>query len=79
MVSFIQRPRVRAVLAVRDRNTRRLRSGSASSGRTRCVPGCVFATRELLPQAAGDKALERVANVATLPHTVRASYAMPDG
>ncbi|MGW6394858.1 RtcB family protein [Streptomyces sp. NPDC055103] len=42
------------------------------------VPGVVFATRELLPQAAGDKALEQVVNVATLPGIVRASYAMPD-
>ncbi|MET7767003.1 hypothetical protein ABZS71_35380 [Streptomyces sp. NPDC005393] len=42
------------------------------------VPGVVFATRELLPQAAGDRALEQVANVATLPGIVRASYAMPD-
>ncbi|MFE3389914.1 hypothetical protein [Streptomyces anulatus] len=45
----------------------------------RCVPGVAFATRELLPQAAGDKALEQAVNVATLPGTVRASYAMPDG
>ncbi|MBA2946524.1 RtcB family protein [Streptomyces himalayensis] len=42
------------------------------------VPGVVFATRDLLPQAAGDKALEQVANVATLPGIVRASFAMPD-
>ncbi|MER6100233.1 RtcB family protein [Streptomyces sp. NPDC001728] len=42
------------------------------------VPGVVFATRDLLPQAAGDKALEQVVNVATLPGIVRASYAMPD-
>lgn len=42
------------------------------------VPGIVFATRDLLPQAVGDKALEQVANVATLPGIVRASYAMPD-
>jgi tRNA-splicing ligase RtcB len=42
------------------------------------VPGIVFATRDLLPQAAGDKALEQVANVATLPGIVRASFAMPD-
>ncbi|QKV97025.1 RtcB family protein [Streptomyces sp. NA02950] len=42
------------------------------------VPGVVFASRELLPQAAGDKALEQVANVATLPGIVRASCAMPD-
>lgn len=42
------------------------------------VPGMVFASRALLPQAAGDKALEQVANVATLPGIVRASFAMPD-
>ncbi|MGG7569357.1 RtcB family protein [Streptomyces sirii] len=42
------------------------------------VPGVVFATPDLLPQAAGDKALEQVVNVATLPGIVRASFAMPD-
>ncbi len=42
------------------------------------VPGVVFASRALLPQAAGDKALEQVANVAALPGIVRASFAMPD-
>ncbi|MGW3167573.1 RtcB family protein [Streptomyces sp. NPDC001142] len=42
------------------------------------VPGMVFASRALLPQASGDKALEQVANVATLPGIVRASFAMPD-
>ncbi|MCW7942033.1 RNA ligase [Streptomyces hygroscopicus] len=42
------------------------------------VPGVVFATRDLLPQAVGDKALEQVVNVATLPGIVRASFAMPD-
>ncbi|MFC3575844.1 RtcB family protein [Streptomyces yaanensis] len=42
------------------------------------VPGVVFATRDLLPEAVGDKALEQVANVATLPGIVRASFAMPD-
>ncbi|MEU6238223.1 RtcB family protein [Kitasatospora sp. NPDC047058] len=42
------------------------------------VPGVVFASGVLLPQAAGDKALEQVANVATLPGIVRASFAMPD-
>lgn len=42
------------------------------------VPGVVFARRDLLPQAAGDKALEQVVNVATLPGIVRASFAMPD-
>src|SRR5437660_12875809 len=42
------------------------------------VPGVVFAPRDLLPLEPGDKALEQVANVATLPGIVRASYAMPD-
>jgi tRNA-splicing ligase RtcB len=42
------------------------------------VPGVVFASRRLLPDVAGDKALEQVVNVATLPGIVRASYAMPD-
>lgn len=42
------------------------------------VPGVVFATRALLPSAAGDQALRQVANVATLPGIVVASYAMPD-
>ncbi|GGU91489.1 RNA-splicing ligase RtcB [Streptomyces albospinus] len=42
------------------------------------VPGVVFASRELLPQASGDRALEQVVNVATLPGIVRASFAMPD-
>ncbi|UQA97601.1 RtcB family protein [Streptomyces halobius] len=42
------------------------------------VPGVAFAPRELLPLEPGDKSLEQVANVATLPGIVRASYAMPD-
>ncbi|MEU5030222.1 RtcB family protein [Streptomyces milbemycinicus] len=42
------------------------------------VPGVVFASRELLPQAVGDRALEQVVNVAMLPGIVRASFAMPD-
>ena len=42
------------------------------------VPGVVFATPQLLPQTPGDQALQQVANVATLPGIVRASYAMPD-
>ncbi|MGK4578916.1 RtcB family protein [Kitasatospora sp. HPMI-4] len=42
------------------------------------VPGVVFASKALVPQAAGDRALEQVANVATLPGIVRASFAMPD-
>lgn len=47
------------------------------TGRMR-VPGIVFASKDLLPDVAGDKALEQVANVATLPGIVQASYAMPD-
>ena len=42
------------------------------------VPGIVFASRSLLPDQHGDMALQQVANVATLPGIVRASYAMPD-
>ncbi len=40
------------------------------------VPGVVFASRELLIEA--DQAVDQVANVATLPGVVEASYAMPD-
>lgn len=46
-------------------------------GRMR-APGVVYASRELLPDAAGDRSLEQVANVAALPGIVTASYAMPD-
>ncbi len=42
------------------------------------VPGRVYASRDLLPGLAGDEALQQVANVATLPGMVRASFAMPD-
>lgn len=42
------------------------------------VPGIVFASRALLPDVAGDRSLEQVVNVATLPGIVEASYAMPD-
>jgi len=42
------------------------------------VPGIVFASKSLLPDEHGDMALQQVANVATLPGIVRASYAMPD-
>ena len=42
------------------------------------VPGIVFASRSLLPDEHRDMALAQVANVATLPGIVRASYAMPD-
>jgi tRNA-splicing ligase RtcB len=41
------------------------------------VPGIVFASRALLPEG-GPEALQQVANVATLPGIVTASYAMPD-
>jgi tRNA-splicing ligase RtcB (3'-phosphate/5'-hydroxy nucleic acid ligase) len=42
------------------------------------VPGVIYATRALLPAAAGDHALDQVVNVAALPGIVEASYAMPD-
>jgi len=42
------------------------------------VPGIVYASRELIPDLAADRSLEQVANVATLPGIVTASYAMPD-
>jgi tRNA-splicing ligase RtcB len=42
------------------------------------VPGIVFASRALLPAVRDDRSLEQVANVATLPGIVTASYAMPD-
>jgi tRNA-splicing ligase RtcB len=42
------------------------------------VPGIVFATEEMAARAVEDRAVEQVANVATLPGIVGASYAMPD-
>jgi tRNA-splicing ligase RtcB len=42
------------------------------------VPGIVFASKRLLPSVQDDRSLEQVANVATLPGIVRASFAMPD-
>ena len=42
------------------------------------VPGVVFVSRALLPDPSADRSLEQVANVATLPGIVGASYAMPD-
>ena len=42
------------------------------------VPGIVFTTDELMAKAVEDRAIEQVANVATLPGIVKASYAMPD-
>jgi tRNA-splicing ligase RtcB len=42
------------------------------------VPGIVFATEEMARKAVEDRAVEQVANVATLPGIVGASYAMPD-
>lgn len=42
------------------------------------VPGVVFASERLLPDISHDESLEQVANVATLPGIVTASFAMPD-
>jgi tRNA-splicing ligase RtcB len=42
------------------------------------VPGVIFASESLLPDAPGDQALQQVVNVAALPGIVEASYAMPD-
>jgi tRNA-splicing ligase RtcB len=47
-----------------------------ASGRMR-VPGVIFASKEAV-QAMDDKVAEQVANVASLPGIVDASYAMPD-
>src|SRR5919198_6614328 len=42
------------------------------------VPGRVFANEALIEKAVEDRAVEQVANVATLPGIVRASFGMPD-
>ncbi|MDP3062331.1 MAG: RtcB family protein, partial [Chloroflexota bacterium] len=42
------------------------------------VPGIIYANSGLMQAILGDQALEQVANVATLPGIVGASYAMPD-
>ena len=42
------------------------------------VPGLIFASEALMQSLMKDKALEQVANVATLPGIVKASMAMPD-
>ncbi len=42
------------------------------------VPARVFADRELLEQISGDRSLEQLQNVATLPGIVEAALAMPD-
>src|ERR687888_930410 len=42
------------------------------------VPGVVYASEPLFQHALADRAVEQVANVATLPGIVRAAYAMPD-
>ena len=47
-----------------------------AAGRMR-VPGVIFASRELM-EAMDEKVAEQVANVASLPGIVAASYAMPD-
>ena len=53
------------------------RFGIPQRGQMR-VPGVVYASHELIADLAGDRSLEQVANVATLPGIVTASYAMPD-
>jgi tRNA-splicing ligase RtcB (3'-phosphate/5'-hydroxy nucleic acid ligase) len=42
------------------------------------VPGIVYASDDLIAKAIDDRAILQVANVATLPGIVKASYAMPD-
>ena len=42
------------------------------------VPGRVFGTKSIVAKASEDRAIEQVANVATLPGIVGASLAMPD-
>jgi len=42
------------------------------------VPGLIYADEALLPQLEEDRAIEQVANAATLPGIVRYSIAMPD-
>ena len=42
------------------------------------VPARIFADRELLDALAGDRSLEQLENVATLPGIVEAAFAMPD-
>ena len=42
------------------------------------VPGLIYASQSLVPSILKDKALEQVANVASLPGIVRYSLAMPD-
>jgi tRNA-splicing ligase RtcB len=58
-----------------DRFTWRVPIGTVDGMR---VPGIVFASDELLAKGSADQALVQVANVATLPGIVQASYAMPD-
>jgi tRNA-splicing ligase RtcB len=42
------------------------------------VPGVVFASRALLPDAGADRSLDQVVDVAALPGIIGASFAMPD-
>jgi tRNA-splicing ligase RtcB len=42
------------------------------------VPGIVFGSEPLVQRAVDDRAIQQVANVATLPGIVEASFAMPD-
>ncbi|NCL78233.1 RNA-splicing ligase RtcB [Rhodococcus sp. YH1] len=68
-------PPDRTVMRIVEETPYRFRIDRAGAMR---VPGIVFATRSLLPVAEGDEALTQVANVATLPGIVTASFAMPD-
>jgi tRNA-splicing ligase RtcB (3'-phosphate/5'-hydroxy nucleic acid ligase) len=65
------------VLTVKIVEERRCRHRIRQEAQMR-LPGVVFVSRELLPDVRADKSLEQVANVATLPGIVEASYAMPD-
>ena len=62
---------------------RRVRRGAAgrfrpAHGPTCASPRACSPTRELLEQIAGDRSLEQLQNVATLPGIVEAALAMPD-
>ena len=42
------------------------------------VPGIIFSDKEIIEYTAQEETLKQVANVATLPGIINASYAMPD-
>lgn len=58
-----------------DSYTWRIPQGTVAGMR---VPGIVYASASLIERAVEDRAVLQVANVATLPGIVGASYAMPD-